>query len=472
MMKRRSFIATSVCAAIAAKASPIRAATAGMRLEITDFSNDPALVAALRKGVKALRNSTVGPSDPHTWNYWFYSHWMPPDAAMIPGMEYVFNQCLHGEEYFYPWHRGLVYFFERALQEASGRSDLMLPYWDYYKNPAIPQIYSEPTLADGSDNPLYLAGRTGTGAGAVRLDAFDPSVTVFPRSFAGGDSYEALIENNPHATVHGSVGGAMGQVDTAGADPIFWIHHCNIDRLWAAWTAAGNGRAMPPSTNSWWAKAWSYDVAGTWHFSALQMADTTRLGYTYADLSLPSQTPSIPTPPPLVATRPHVGALALRANLVGATGSLSLGLRSLSVSVPLQHTNPAMLHGFLEQRVPGVTGVAVELDDVAFTKIGERGGYSYDVYINLPQHAREGASPRAYYLGSLDSFSISVAKMRGGPGTLIFPATYALRRQVTGNQFNSKRATVSFILRDTFKELPPPTSQLITVGAVRIVGIR
>jgi tyrosinase len=405
-MKRRWFIACSVCAAIAAKAPPLRAAAVRTRLEIGDFSNDAALVAALRKAVKTLRDSTAGPTNPQTWKYWFYSHWMPPDVAMILGMDHVFNQCLHGREYFYPWHRGVVYFFERALQQASGNPDLMLPYWDYYKNPAIPQIYSDPTLADGSDNPLYLAGRTGTGAGAIGLEAFNPSVTVFPRSFAGGDSYEALIESDPHATVHGSVGGAMGLVPTAAADPIFWIHHCNIDRLWAAWVAAGNGRAMPPGGNGWWAKAWSYDLAGAWHLSTSQMADTTALGYTYADLSLPTQAPSLPTPPPLVATRAHVGTLAFRANLVGATGSVALGLRSVSVSVPFQHTHGAMLHSLLEQRVSGATGVAVELDDTALTTIGEKGGYSYDVYLNLPQRAPEGAATRTYYLGSLSQQTV------------------------------------------------------------------
>jgi tyrosinase len=227
---------------------------------------------------------------------------------------------------------------------------------------------------------------------------------------------------------------------------------------------------MPPGGNGWWAKAWSYDLAGAWHLSTSQMADTTALGYTYADLSLPTQAPSLPTPPPLVATRAHVGTLAFRANLVGATGSVALGLRSVSVSVPFQHTHGAMLHSLLEQRVSGATGVAVELDDTALTTIGEKGGYSYDVYLNLPQRAPEGAATRTYYLGSLNSFSVSVATMQGGTGTVTFPATYALRRQVASKQFNSKQATVSFILRATFKEPPSATSQLITVGVIRIVG--
>ena len=54
--------------------------------------------------------------------------------------------------------------------------------------------------------------------------------------------FEQVIEGNPHGHVHDMVGGDMGEVPTAAADPIFWVHHCHIDRLWAAWINAGAGR--------------------------------------------------------------------------------------------------------------------------------------------------------------------------------------------------------------------------------------
>ena len=47
---------------------------------------------------------------------------------------------------------------------------------------------------------------------------------------------------NIHDFVHGwtggnngSIGGDMGSLGTAAWDPIFWSHHCNIDRLWYLW---------------------------------------------------------------------------------------------------------------------------------------------------------------------------------------------------------------------------------------------
>ena len=50
------------------------------------------------------------------------------------------------------------------------------------------------------------------------------------------------MEGRPHNVVHGTIGGNMGDGNRAAQDPIFWLHHCNIDRLWAAWLRQGGGR--------------------------------------------------------------------------------------------------------------------------------------------------------------------------------------------------------------------------------------
>jgi len=46
------------------------------------------------------------------------------------------------------------------------------------------------------------------------------------------DSIEAI-----HGTIHmiGGGNGHMGEVDYAAHDPIFWLHHANVDRLFAIW---------------------------------------------------------------------------------------------------------------------------------------------------------------------------------------------------------------------------------------------
>ena len=54
----------------------------------------------------------------------------------------------------------------------------------------------------------------------------------------------------PHNVVHSALGGLMGDPDTAAQDPIFWLHHANVDRLWNHWIQQGGGRA-DPSDAAW-----------------------------------------------------------------------------------------------------------------------------------------------------------------------------------------------------------------------------
>lgn len=48
-----------------------------------------------------------------------------------------------------------------------------------------------------------------------------------------------VIPENPlptlgvHNTGHVAFGGEMGNMFTSPSDPIFWVHHANIDRIWA-----------------------------------------------------------------------------------------------------------------------------------------------------------------------------------------------------------------------------------------------
>ena len=54
---------------------------------------------------------------------------------------------------------------------------------------------------------------------------------------------------NVHDTIHDTIGGPnghMGSFDVSAFDPIFWLHHCNIDRIFAMWQALGNTSYVEP----------------------------------------------------------------------------------------------------------------------------------------------------------------------------------------------------------------------------------
>ena len=64
--------------------------------------------------------------------------------------------------------------------------------------------------------------------------------------------YDAVpgIARNLHNRVHVWIGGAMADVPTAPNDPVFFLHHCNIDRLWALWQHK-NPKEFDPTTTTY-----------------------------------------------------------------------------------------------------------------------------------------------------------------------------------------------------------------------------
>jgi tyrosinase len=48
------------------------------------------------------------------------------------------------------------------------------------------------------------------------------------------------LEFNPHDGVHQAIGGNMSVVDLSARDPIFFLHHANVDRLWTPGTGAAS----------------------------------------------------------------------------------------------------------------------------------------------------------------------------------------------------------------------------------------
>ena len=127
--------------------------------------------------------------------------------------------------YFLAWHRGFLHRFEAKLKEISGDPSLVLPYWNYYDSPSIPPEFLDPS------SPLYRSDRTGTDVtGALSYDAFADTVIRFQRGKS--HAFETIVESRPHNLVHNLIGGSMASIRISPRDPVFWVHHANIDRLW------------------------------------------------------------------------------------------------------------------------------------------------------------------------------------------------------------------------------------------------
>ena len=273
-----------------AQASPVR-------LPLKDFVADAALLAALRKGVAAMKARK--PSDPLSWFYqaaihgvtdylWNEQAKIDPLVLSVDRTKY-WNQCPHKGENsanFLPWHRGYTFHFEQILRMHTGLSDFALPYWDYSQadQREFPRAFGIEHL-DGNTknddpaniNPLFHPDRDYflcgyehpftdqlplTELSSRAVDASRPmNCPVFfgdteTNGVGGGisdndSSTRGLLEQTPHDQIHRSVGGMVQGTDddgkpvfavggmatppTAGFDPIFPVHHANMDRLWARW---------------------------------------------------------------------------------------------------------------------------------------------------------------------------------------------------------------------------------------------
>jgi len=82
----------------------------------------------------------------------------------------------------------------------------------------------------------------------------------------------------------------MGDPRTAAQDPIFWLHHANIDRYWNVWLKQGGGRANPVSNTTWRDRTFTFfrgDGSPVQMTACDILNASAQLSYTYQDEVLP-----------------------------------------------------------------------------------------------------------------------------------------------------------------------------------------
>jgi Common central domain of tyrosinase. len=151
-------------------------------------------------------------------------------------------QEAHGNAGFLPWHRAFMLDLERELQALD--PSVSLPYWRF--DEAAPNLFTKAFL--GVPNPT----------GTLEFETNNPLQFLSPPIFrqpdfntttesahvineAGtlqlGDVYAnyRIMEGNPHGSAHTSFSGLISNIGTAARDPLFFLLHANVDRLWARW---------------------------------------------------------------------------------------------------------------------------------------------------------------------------------------------------------------------------------------------
>lgn len=275
-----------------------------IRIRRNAYTADPDILTFYGRAIgemKATRLSGNASSIAHplSWRYQAAIHdynrandpFADPSDLPLPGDSGTFwRQCEHFNWFFLPWHRMYLHFFEMIclshVVRLGGPTDWALPYWDYSSpgQNALPPAFRSPTVG-GVTNHLFVAQRDpDCNAGGTAFVAVRPPSPQVPNDTAGALA-ETVFENVggasgfggsrtvgtggtlegvPHGSMHNRIAGSTGfmrDFTQAPLDPIFWLHHCNIDRLWKVWLRQGGGRADP--TGPWLTRSFPFhDASG------------------------------------------------------------------------------------------------------------------------------------------------------------------------------------------------------------------
>ncbi|KNC99798.1 uncharacterized protein SPPG_05175 [Spizellomyces punctatus DAOM BR117] len=202
-----------------------------------------------------------------------------PSLLRVPDSRSVYDDFVHvhmqnvpaahNTAAFLPWHRIFLSIYEHALTALCNYTG-PFPYWDWSYDSQSPHL--SPLLS-----PTYFGGNGSPSSNyCLTTGVFANSTAVFPdphclqRQFRNGsetdgdmmgaqyspiemewivghttfDAFRRTLEAHPHNNVHNSFGGDLSGLSTSVNDPIFWLHHTNLDRWWVIW------QKLHPDVNS------------------------------------------------------------------------------------------------------------------------------------------------------------------------------------------------------------------------------
>jgi tyrosinase len=223
-------------------------------------------------GVVRLREERIY----HKYVWWHNHYGMIHDHSPGSGRRGV----AHDGPSFLPWHREFIWRFENDLKAVLEDETSGLPYWNWARDKTAGELavsslwsalganagqvwirgrqwtrmYYLPgfDIAYDSDSPVRrdFDGYTGEGGGNVGDIPGQAAVRELLRSVAPYDaapwnerlvanvSFRFYVENSFHNNIHRLVGGDNGDMTLIAIspnDPVFFLHHSMVDRLWAKW---------------------------------------------------------------------------------------------------------------------------------------------------------------------------------------------------------------------------------------------
>jgi tyrosinase len=425
MIGRRAFIAGSATALAAPFIlTKSYADTPRMRRDVQSLAANDPWFAKYGQAVQAMHELQKSkPNDQRNWR----------NQALIH-----LNHCKHGSPEFPHWHRHYIANFEAICAQLIGDPSFSLAYWNWSANMGrMPDpFYDLPNLNVTSLNDPSNAQSNNWGSvTTVGTRGLSKGQGLQDDPLTGGDfskdkidtilalpdyaSFRSRLERSPHNNGHVISGGDNGHMSDGMSplDPIFWLHHCNVDRLWAQWQAAGN---TTPGFNGDYSgnfvDAAGHPVTTATSANALKIAS---FNYTYDVLSpsiVEAQSKLLKLEPFNAQTAVNAASVSTATKILGADTAQKIAAMRVETrfSVQAKELLPNMFRSraFWASEVPGVQRVAVEpgrilarLSNVMGPK--ERAPMIVNVFVNCPYLSPETGYKDKHYAGSFSFFGPS-----------------------------------------------------------------
>ncbi|KAL4580463.1 hypothetical protein LXL04_016657 [Taraxacum kok-saghyz] len=249
-------------------------------------------VAKYQQAIQAMKDL---PDDhPHSWKQQGKIHCAYCNGGYSQGQtgHPELQLQIHNSWLFFPFHRWYLYFYEKILGKLINDPSFAIPFWNW-DNPTgmvLPGMFED----NGRNNPLFDPFRdathlpptifdieyAGKDTGASCIDQIGinlPSMyrqmitnasdttSFFGGEFVAGDdplnkqfNVAGSIEAGVHTAAHRWVGNPrmangedMGNFYSAGYDPLFYVHHANVDRMWKIWKDVDRKGHKDPTAGDW-----------------------------------------------------------------------------------------------------------------------------------------------------------------------------------------------------------------------------
>jgi tyrosinase len=188
---------------------------------------------------------------------------------------------IHFGAAFLPWHRYFVQVYEDALRTECGYNGTAL-YWDWVKDSSTPASSSiwDPATGLGGDgmstddhcvqdgpfvgiqfrywdketSPHCLRRQFFQGfpeSALPEMLGFEYNETVFAGllTHIAYSPFRLSFERGPHSAVHAGVGGDLAR-NSSTNDPVFFLHHTQVDRVWWLWQQESEDRIFAYSDDA------------------------------------------------------------------------------------------------------------------------------------------------------------------------------------------------------------------------------